>query len=33
MGQAAAQALLLELSLTLEREPYRRRVLVVATRR
>jgi SAM-dependent methyltransferase len=32
MGQVAALALFSELTLTLEREPYRRRVLAVATR-
>lgn len=32
MGQAAAAALLTELTLTLEQRPYRRRVFVVATR-
>lgn len=32
MGEAAAGALVAELSLTLEQRPYRRRVLVVATR-
>jgi ubiquinone/menaquinone biosynthesis C-methylase UbiE len=32
MGAAAANALFLEMSLTLERRPYRRRVLAVATR-
>lgn len=33
MGEVAAQALFLELSLTLQRQVYRRRVLVAATRR
>jgi hypothetical protein len=33
MGQLAVIALFSELTLTLEREPYRRRVLAVATRR
>ena len=33
MGQAAAAALFTELSLTLQQQPYRRRVLVVATKR
>ncbi len=33
MGEVAAQALFLELSLTLQRQIYRRRVLVAATRR
>ena len=33
MGEVAAQALFLELSLTLQRQIYRRRVLVTATRR
>lgn len=32
MGDAATAALLMEMSLTLERRPYRRRVLAVATR-
>ncbi len=32
MGEAAAGALIVELSLTLEHRPYRRRVLIVATR-
>ncbi len=33
MGEAAAQALFLELSITLQQKPYRRRVLAAATRR
>lgn len=33
MGEAAARALLFEMSMTLEHRPYRRRVLVVATKR
>ena len=32
MGEAASQALFLELSMTLQQRPYRRRVLVTATR-
>jgi hypothetical protein len=32
MGDAAAGALFLEISMTLERRPYRRRVLAVAER-
>ncbi len=33
MGEAATGALLLEMSLTLEHQPYSRRVFVAATRR
>ena len=32
MGEMAAQALFLELTMTLQQKPYRRRVLAVATR-
>jgi hypothetical protein len=32
MGEVAANALFLELSMTLQQRPYRRRVLVTATR-